>query len=75
MSSSGKDLRELVRNAVRQGWTTGPNGSGHVTLISPKGDKLTVAASPGGGRGYKNALARMRALGYQPGKRRRGGRE
>lgn len=67
-----KDLRALRREAVRQGWTAERNGSGHYTLTSPSGAKVTMPATPGRGRAYENVLSCMKARGYRPpGQRRR----
>lgn len=64
-------MRAVVRNAIKQGWQCVRNGGGHLTLISPSGARMTIGSTPGAGRSYENALARMKALGYRPGKQKR----
>ena len=51
---SNKDIDQLIRKLVRQGWCF-KHGGKHGRLTHPSGRKtVTVAKSPGGHRGLHN---------------------
>ena len=61
-----KEVREIVKEAERQGWRRGELASGHVQLLSP--DRVTIvtlAGTPSGGRWRANAIAKLRQGGVQ----------
>ena len=65
-----KDVRALLRDLERQGWTIGMNGSGHSTASPPDHPRLriTVVNTPHDRRRWRhNTLRNLKNLGgYQP---------
>jgi hypothetical protein len=55
--------RQLLRALEAQGWTFSRTGGGHLRGIHPEASgPLFLAATLGGGRGDRNALAQARRL-------------
>jgi hypothetical protein len=61
--SAQKDIQQLVRKLVRQGWAAVIAKSGHWRLTAPSGEQMTCASSPKGDRALKNARSDARRLG------------
>jgi hypothetical protein len=61
--SAQKDIRQLVRKLVRQGWDAVIAKSGHWRLTAPTGEQMTCASSPKGDAAYRNARSDARRLG------------
>jgi hypothetical protein len=53
---------KLLRSLKRQGWKHEQRGNGHILLISPNGQTLTMAATPSDHRALKNVMADVRRL-------------
>lgn len=61
-----KEVRELVKEAERQGWRRRELPSGHVQLYAPDGTTIvTLPGTPSGGRWRANAVAQLRKGGFQ----------
>lgn len=58
--SPDKDIRKLITEAVKRGWTVEPTGSGHLRFKGKHGQIVIVARTPKTERGYHNYLARIR---------------
>lgn len=59
-----RDLRELARVALAQGWRVEQTKTCHVKWFTPDGRLAAVSTgTPCGGRGYENALAQLRRAG------------
>jgi hypothetical protein len=60
--SAGR-TRELTRRLEREGWSFEVTGGGHLRGTHPEASgPLFLAATMGGGRGDRNALAQARRL-------------
>lgn len=55
--------KELAEHALDEGWQVSTSGTGHLRFTSPAGKVVITPASPGGGRGLKNARAQFRRSG------------
>lgn len=61
-----KEIAAIIRELDRQGFTVDMGGSGHWKVKDGDGRLVTViAASPGDGRGLRNAIAVLRRAGFQ----------
>lgn len=64
-SSAAREVRDLVREAERQGWRVRERGA-HFTLFAPDGVGIvTVAKTPSDRRWRANTLAQLRRHGFQ----------
>lgn len=59
-----KDLAKLVKALDKQGFTTRLTGKGHVTVTKDGQWVTTLAGTPSDWRGWRNAIARLRAAGF-----------
>lgn len=61
-----KEVRELVDEAVRQGWRSKVLSSGHVQVFSPDGRTIvTLAGTPSGQRWRVKAISQLRKGGFR----------
>ena len=61
-----KELREILREARRQGWRVEQTRSGHYMLYAPKGRGIvTAAGTPSSAASIRNTLAKMRSYGFR----------
>jgi predicted RNA binding protein YcfA (HicA-like mRNA interferase family) len=61
-----KELREILREARRQGWRVERTRGGHYMLYAPDGKNIVVAAStPGKQSSIRETLAEMRSYGFK----------
>ena len=58
-----RDLRRLVKTAIRCGWRLSVTGSGHLRLTSPRGAVVYFGASPSDWRAPRNVRAQLRREG------------
>lgn len=58
-----KRLKELVREAERQGWTVEIRRSGHLKWTAPNGDMVFSPSTPSDYRGLKNLTRDLRHRG------------
>lgn len=64
MSNAAKEVRELVREAERQGWRVDATGA-HYRLYSPDGVTIvTLAKTPSDHRWRENTIAKLRKGGF-----------
>lgn len=58
-------LKRIHEAALRQGWTSSINGSGHVVMVGPNGGRFIISktANDGAGRRYENTKAEARRAG------------
>lgn len=61
---ASKEVRELCREAKRQGWEVEESGS-HVWLIAPDAFRVRIASTPSDHRWLANTVARMRPHGFK----------
>lgn len=61
-----KELKEVLREAERQGWTVTETGGGHYKLVPPNKDKpiVYIGKTPSDFRALANIIARMRKSGF-----------
>lgn len=60
-----KDLAQLLRAAEKAGCSIGRAGSGHVVVVTPRGDRVYTSSSNPRGRGVANFRSRLRRAGVQ----------
>ena len=61
-----KEIRELLREAQRQGWRIEPTKRGHYKAWPPQGGPpVTISGTPSDWRSIRNVVALMRRLGFQ----------
>lgn len=61
-----REVRELVREAKRQGWRVEQLKSGHIRLYAPDGKHIVhVSGTPSDRRTLANTIADMRRYGFQ----------
>lgn len=64
--SARKDMKALLRQARRQGFTITYNHRGHQRVRNPAtGQRAVVSATPSDGRAVRNARADLRRIGLQ----------
>jgi hypothetical protein len=62
-----KDVAELVRRAVRQGWRVEERGSGRILLFSPDGATIvTLHGTPSDVNWRHAAVRQLRRGGFDP---------
>jgi hypothetical protein len=57
---NAKDLRQLMRQYRRLGWTITATGSGHLLWRSPSGERVITASTPGDYHTFANTKSRLR---------------
>lgn len=74
---SRKDMNDLIRLAVSQGWRHTRTSKGHHRLIPPPGQKdrngypafpVTLPSTPSDHRSIKNCMAQLRRFGLDDGR-------
>jgi predicted RNA binding protein YcfA (HicA-like mRNA interferase family) len=61
-----KEMRQLLREAERQGWRVELGRGGHYKLYAPDGENIVTAPStPGSGASLRDTLAKMRSFGFR----------
>ena len=66
MASVQKEIREIVREAERQGWRVERRKSGVSQLYAPDGENIVTAHStPSDRRALRNMIANMRQFGFE----------
>lgn len=61
-----KEVRELVEEALRQGWRVSVRASGHVQLYSDDGVTIvTLSGTPSGQRWRTKAIQQLRQGGFR----------
>jgi hypothetical protein len=61
-----KDLKTLLAEAEKQGWTVKLAKSGHYKLYAPDGENIvTVGSTPSDRRTLRNTVALMRRYGFK----------
>lgn len=58
-----KEHTPIARKLRKQGWTISLTGGGHVLWMSPTGERIIGALTPGGGRGDRNLKAKLKQAG------------
>lgn len=67
MSNYDRDIDELRKHAVAQGWRYDTANTGHHRFYGPdKHTIVTFASTPSDWRGYQNSLSEMKRAGYRP---------
>jgi hypothetical protein len=63
--SSDKDVRDIIKIAIKSGWKVEKSGSKHIMLFPPDKDKgfVTLSNSPRSTRNFKNTVMMLRAKG------------
>ena len=61
MSAQQKDIKRLLKDLARQGWTW-HQGRKHIKAYHPKGGFIVMAVSPSCPFAYKNILTEIRKL-------------
>jgi predicted RNA binding protein YcfA (HicA-like mRNA interferase family) len=60
-----RQVKDVIRNARRQGWRVGYTKKEHFKFMSPNGkDMIICAHSSASQRGFRNFLSLMRKAGY-----------
>lgn len=72
MNGSFKDLRQLVKQAEKQGWEVTRTGGDHLKWVSPLGAFFFSASTPSDIRGLKNLKRDLRVYGFIELKRQKG---
>jgi hypothetical protein len=60
-----KDVRALIRRLRKQGYQVRLGGTGHYRVTGPRGDTITIAASPRA-RALHQVKAGLRRIGAAP---------
>ena len=63
--SRSKDLNDLVKRAVKQGWTVTLRNNGHLAWKSPRGGVVFTASSPSDFRVIKNVIRELKKFGFE----------
>lgn len=62
---SRKEIRELIKALIAQGFTVSPTRNGHYTVRDRNGGYVTtISGTPSDYRATKNAIARLRRAGF-----------
>jgi hypothetical protein len=65
MASARKELKEVLREAEKQGWKVAYSGKGHPMLYAPDGKNIvTTGGTPSDHRALANLVARLRRHGF-----------
>ncbi len=59
------DLRDIVREARRQGWKVLPTKGGHLEFRSPQGQRIFGPSTPSDWRAVRNLLAHLKRGGFE----------
>lgn len=60
------ELKEIVREAEKQGWRAKRTKRGHWMLLAPdRKSKVLIAGTPSDRRSMANAISRMRRYGFR----------
>jgi len=62
--SRSKDLNDLIKRAVKQGWTVTLLRSNHIEWKGPKGGIVYTGSSPSDFRVVKNTIRELRKHGF-----------
>lgn len=62
--SAKRELKDIINAAIRQGFTVEKTNGGHVSFKDKKGKIVIGSSTPSDGRGNKNLISHLRALGY-----------
>lgn len=66
VASAKKELKEIIREAERQGWRVGKTKKGHPQFFVPDGENIvTAAGTPSDHRSIDNLVARLRRYGFK----------
>lgn len=65
-SSNKREVRDLCQALRDQGFTVCLVRNGHYKAVSPDGRSTQFAATPAQSRTTKNAITRLKRLGYVP---------
>ena len=65
--SADKDVRSIVKLAVKAGWRVEKGNGGHILLYPPNKDDgfVTMSSSPSSSRNFKNVLMMLRSKGLK----------
>lgn len=64
---SNKEVRELIEEALRQGWRCERLASGHWKCLAPDGVGIVwIAGTPSDHRWKRNTVAQMKRHGFVP---------
>lgn len=55
-----KDMRQLMRQYRREGWSITPTGGGHWLWRGPNGETVTTSGTPGDYHSLANVKAQLR---------------
>lgn len=65
MASTNKEIKELIREAERQGWRVSKTKKGHIRFFAPDGETiLTAPGTPSEHRWLNNLLPQLRRYGF-----------
>jgi predicted RNA binding protein YcfA (HicA-like mRNA interferase family) len=65
MASAAKELKEVIKEAKRQGWRVTTTKRGHLQFYAPDGENIvTAAGTPSDHRALANLIARLRRHGF-----------
>lgn len=62
--SRSKDLNDLAKKAMKQGWVITLRNNGHLAWKSPKGGVVFSASSPSDYRAIKNTIRELKKFGF-----------
>jgi predicted RNA binding protein YcfA (HicA-like mRNA interferase family) len=62
MANKHREIRDLIRDAERRGWTSKLTGGGHYKLTHPSGAFVIMSATPRTNRAYAATLCRIRRI-------------
>lgn len=66
VASAKKELKEITREAERQGWRVGETKKGHPQFFAPDGENIvTGSGTPSDHRSIDNLVARLRRYGFK----------
>jgi hypothetical protein len=66
VAAAKKELKEITREAERQGWRVGKTKKGHLKFFAPDGESIvTTGGTPSDHRSIDNLIARLRRYGFQ----------
>lgn len=58
-----RDMRHLLKQAQRRGWTLRPTSKGHIKLTAPSGQTTVVGGNESDHRALHNNIAKLRRMG------------
>jgi predicted RNA binding protein YcfA (HicA-like mRNA interferase family) len=66
VAAAKKELKEISREAERQGWRVGKTKKGHAQFFAPDGEGIvTAAGTPSDHRSIDNLIAMLRRYGFK----------